>query len=340
MPEEIKNIAIIGANREGLSLLPLLLKDANRSRLRIIADPNKDAMLFKLTEMGYRIAEKYGITTAQNLDDLKKISDLDIIIDTIQSTFTERFLEQPEFQKMEKLGPLSARLIWGTRDGQEALLESLRELVDAVRLIGDRRELLSVILKLAIESTRADRGSIMLLSREENMLQVEIASGIDRDILRSIRVKPGEGISGKVARDGKPLLITGRADSAEFENLKRRIDIKSAPCVPLTVNDDTIGVMNVNSSQSSLAFTGDDLKFLTELSGLASEVIHRSNEYEKMRVDSSRLKLWRETDLVMSSLMPLERRLDTIGRKLAGIIPGFELPIPKAAYERQPNHLD
>ena len=227
MSGDVKNIAIIGANKEGLKLLPVLMGDL-RTKVCVIADPNKDAMLFKLKELGYRLAPGRKITVTTDLNEIKKVEGLDIIVNALQDQATEKFLEAPEFKDVEKLGPLSTRLIWGVRASapieglgqdksheQSNLLTAFREIVDAVRLTIDRKELLSVILKLASESTRAERGSIMLLT-EEKTLRVEIAKGMDDEVVRKIRVPMGEGISGRVWATGKPHLISGKARTEEF----------------------------------------------------------------------------------------------------------------------------
>jgi len=334
MPGDVKNIAIIGANKEGLKLLPVLLGDP-RTRVCVIADPNRDAMVFKLKELGYRIAPSHKVTVTNDLDEIRNIEGLDIIVNALQDQATEKFLESPEFKDIEKLGPLSTRLIWGVRASapheglgadksheQTNLLTSFREIVDAVRLTIDRKELLSVILKLATESTRAERGSIMLLT-DERMLRVEIAKGMDEEVIRKIRVPMGEGISGHVALSGKPLLISGKARTEEFSRPMERSDVKSAMCVPLVVNGEIIGVINVSSSESTHVFTNEDLRFLTSLAALAAEVIHRSNEYEKLRVDSAKFSFWKEVDSLMSSHLPLDKRLTTVARKLVDIVPGL-----------------
>ncbi len=334
MPGEIKNIAIIGANKEGLKLLPVLLDDRN-TRVRLIVDSNRNAMLFKLNELGYSLSEKFDIKISRDINDIRNIPDLDIIINALQDAETEKFLEAPEFRDIEKLGPLSTRLIWSVRatapadrstlsrsTEQTNLLSSLREIVDAVRLTIDRKELLSVILKLATESTRAERGSIMLLS-DEGTLRVEMAKGMDEEVVRKIRVPLGEGVSGRVARDGKPMLISGKASAGDFARPMERSDVKSAMCVPLIVNGETIGVINVNSNESSHVFTNEDLSFLTNLAGLAAEVIQRSNEYEKLRVNAAKFTFWKEADSIMSSSVPLDKRLNTVAKKLADIIQGL-----------------
>ncbi len=335
MPAETKNIAIIGANKEGLKLLPLLLADPH-SRVCIIADPNMEAMYFKLNELGYSFAQRLGIKVTTDLDEIRDSTDIDIIINALQDQPTEKFLESPELRHIEKLGPLSARLIWGVKNSapdpnltgvdkakeQMALLSALREIVDAVRLTIDRKELLSVILKLATESTSAERGSIMLMT-EEKTLRVEIAKGMDEEVVRKIRVPLGDGVSGRVAKDAKPLLISGKAKGAEFARHMDRRDVKSSMCVPLVVEGEVIGVINVSSNESNHVFTNEDLTFLSSLASLAAEVIQRSNEYERLRVDSAKFTFWKEADAVMSSQQPLEKRLTTVARRLAEIIHGL-----------------
>ncbi|MBI5642894.1 MAG: GAF domain-containing protein [Deltaproteobacteria bacterium] len=334
MPNGIKNIAIIGANKEGLKLLPYLIAD-KKSKLCLIADSNRDAMLFKLNELGYRLGKKLDVKITTDLNELKRAPDLDVIVNALQDHATEKFLEGPEFRDIEKLGPLSTRLIWGVKastpengtgdriNEQTALLTSLREIVDAVRLTIDRKELLSVILKLATESTLAERGSIMLISPEERMLRVEIAKGMDEEVIRKIRVPLGEGISGKVAREGKPLLISGKARGGEFARPMERSDVKSAMSVPLIVNGEVIGVINVSSSESVHVFTNEDLQFLTSLAGLAAEVIQRSNEYEMLRVNAAKFNFWKEIDSIMSSSVPLDKRLNSVAKKLVDIVTGL-----------------
>jgi hypothetical protein len=163
MSSAIKNIAIIGANKEGLKLLPILLKD-NKSRVCLIADPNKNAMLFKLNELGYRLGKNLNVRITTDIDEVKRLPDLDIIVNALQDQATERFWK-PEFRNVEKLGPFHAPHLGrasaptgaADRGEQTTLLSSFREIVDAVRLTIDRKELLSVILKLATESTRGKR---------------------------------------------------------------------------------------------------------------------------------------------------------------------------------------
>ncbi|HBR18448.1 MAG: hypothetical protein A3G39_04960 [Deltaproteobacteria bacterium RIFCSPLOWO2_12_FULL_43_16] len=335
--ERIKHIAIIGANREGLSLLPTLLRDKTL-KIEMIADNNKNALLFKLDELGYKLAESLYMQMTSNLDDIKKLEKLDIIINASEDNSIQAFLQQSEFKNIEKLSPLSAKLIWGMgeqklrfkqygADSHAVLLSSLREVVDAIRLTNDRKELLSLILRLAIESTSAEKGSLMLLDRDGKYLTVEIAEGMEEEIVRKIKVPLGVGIAGKVAQDGKPLLISGRPSDEEFQHLRERSDVKSALCVPLIINKSIIGVINVNSVESTHTFTQDDLSFLTRLASLASEVILRSKEYEDMRWDTAKFNIWKEIDRVLGISKTLEKRLNEVCGTLSEFIDGLSCSI-------------
>jgi len=324
--DSVKHIAIIGANREGLSLLPTLLQDKT-VMIEMIADNNKNALLFKLDELGYRL----DLRTTSNLEDIKTIENLDIIINASEDIRIQEFLQQAEFNNIEKLSPLSAKLIMGAKDkklllkeqgieNHAALLSSLREVVDAIRLTSDRKEVLSLILRLAIESTNAEKGSLMLLDKDGKHLKVEIAEGMEEEIIRKVQLPLGVGIAGKVAQDGKPLLISGKASEIEFQRVKERSDVKSALCVPLIMNGTVIGVINVNSTESIHTFTQDDLAFLTRLAGLATEVILRSKEYEEMRWNTIKFSLWKEINMLLGMSKPLEKRLNSICGKLSKFI--------------------
>lgn len=346
--DRLKHIAIIGANREGLSLLPTLLQD-KALKVEMIADNNKNALLFKLDELGYSLAEPLYIRLTSNLEDIKGIENLDIIINASEDLSLQGFLQQPEFGNVEKLSPLSSKLIWGLKeeklqikehgaDGHAALLSSLREVVDAIRLTSDRKELLSLILRLAVESTKAEKGSLMLLDKDGKHLKVEIAEGMEEEIARKIRVPLGTGIAGKVAQDGKPLLISGKPSEEEFQHL-RGSGVKSALCVPLIIKETVIGVINVNSSESAHAFTQDDLAFLTRLASLASEVMLRSREYEDMKSDTVKFSAWKKMDVILRGGKSLDKKLSEICVELSRFIEGFACSIYVFNEDTQMMHL-
>ncbi len=327
----VKHVAIIGANKEALKLLPILLGDG-KTDIRIIADPNRDAMIFKLDELGYRLSPRLNIKTTNDLEEIKADPYVNTVIDALQDSESSEFLKSPHFISMERFGPLGARLLWEVRGSfmegekggnRDAIFSSLREIVDSLYLITDRKELVSVIMKLVIEFTGAQRSSIMLLDEAANALRVESASGMDEEVIRKIRVPIGTGVSGHVAQKGKAVIISGRADPGKYLKPMERDDAKSAMCVPLMVDRKVFGVINVSSSESPDLYSDDDLKFLTRFAALASEVIHKSLEYEGIRSDAAKFSFWKEIDGMMNSETPLDKNLASLARKVAGEVPGM-----------------
>ncbi len=326
-----KHVAIIGANKEALRLLPILLADSDTD-IRIIADSNRDAMIFKLNELGYRLSPRLNITTTYNLSDIKVDTEVNAIIDTQQDSESIEFLKSPHFVEMEKFGPLSARLLWEVRgsfeQGKEggnkgAIFTSLREIVNALYLITDRKELTSVILKLVVEFTGAQRASMMLVNEAENNLRVDSACGMDEEVIRKIRVPIGSGVSGYVAGSGHAVIISGKADPVQYVRPMERDDAKSAMSVPLKIENKVIGVINVSSSESSSLYSNEDLDFLSGFAVLAAKVIYKSLEYEEIRSDAAKFSFWKEIDGMMSSERPGEKDLTAIVKRIAREVPGL-----------------
>jgi len=314
--ETIKNIAIVGGNKEGLGLLPLLDKEKDVC-VKMIADNNPDALVFKLNELGFRLAQKYNLSLSSNLSDLLAEKDLNLIIDASSDPKTRAFLEKEEFAGMEIISELSARLLWGHKEEDTGtnvnkhskLLSSLNDIVEAVNLTKDKRQVSSLILQVAIESTGADNGSLMIVDPEEQVLKIEVAVGIPEEIIPTIRCPLGEGIAGKVAQEGQPLLLSGKADDRSFRILREREEIKSALCVPLTVNGSTVGVLNLNNLEDIDGFTDEDLSFITKLAAFDAEILLKSQEYASLRENAETFRIWKELNRILNTSAPIEERL-------------------------------
>ncbi len=238
-----RNVAIVGANKEGLALLAVLRQDPSIT-VRLIADRNPDALVFKLDALGYQLASKYRVRVAPTLDALAEGGDIDLVIDASRDVETAAEIRARKPARATVMSALSARLLWGTKDPgpgpgdrsaerQSALLTGLAEIIGAVNLAANEEELLSLVLSVAIESTGADRGSLLLVDPDEGALRVRVSEGIPPEIVPSIRIPIGEGIAGKVAKEGRPLRISGPANPALTGAATVREDIAAALCVPL-----------------------------------------------------------------------------------------------------------
>ncbi|HHL40566.1 MAG TPA: GAF domain-containing protein [Deltaproteobacteria bacterium] len=335
LDHHVPKVAVIGADKDGLSLLPLLLKDNPLGKLALIVDPNREAMLFKLGELGYRVSGQIDLKISSDLEELKRVAGLRVIINSLQDEATAAALDDPALRDVEKLSPLGARLLLGARNlvsvrasgapyvAREAdLLATLREITDALHLSASREELFSVVLRVALESLRGERGSLMLVSRADGRLTMPVAVGMDEEVRRKIRVPIGSGIAGRMVQEKKPLLIRGKIDGG-FAPPGTRRDVKCAVCVPLVSGGEVLGVLNVNSHESEDAFGEQDLNFLTNYASITASIVRRAIELDDMKLDSLKLDFLKDVEFFMSSTVPLRQRLGMICGKLSGVVPGL-----------------
>ncbi|HXI40960.1 MAG TPA: GAF domain-containing protein, partial [Bryobacteraceae bacterium] len=98
----------------------------------------------------------------------------------------------------------------------------------------------------------------------------EYACGSHADMLASLRVPVGGGLSGWVAANGKPLLNGNPAvDAADLAGLK------SALAIPIEGQNDTAGVLTLFSTRAD-AFSSADLRDLLALSLMLGHLIETS----------------------------------------------------------------
>lgn len=316
----MKKVAIIGGGKEGLSLLPMLRKSKDTTVVMIV-DRNPNALIFKLNELGYKISADLNIEVTSNLSAIIHCKDLTLIIDASEDEETHLILRSFNLDNVEIISPLSARLIWGhmgesgapqvslVRSEKAGLLASLKEIVDAVNLTKDKKELLSMVLRVALSSTGSERGSIMLLDKEENRLSIVVSQGIPENIIKNFNGRSGEGIAGQVAETGKPILLSGRVNNSVLDELRGREAVQAALSVPLLADKKTIGVLNVSTNRSKDAFNDNDLTFLTTLASMGARIILRSQEIEEMRHDSDNFSIWKRVSNILNAVMSLEKKL-------------------------------
>ena len=99
----------------------------------------------------------------------------------------------------------------------------LGQLRDAFALSEDRQRLFREVLSLAVEQSGSDAGSIMLVDEEAGKLRIAFADGLSTEVVRTMRQRIGEGIAGKVAKDGRPIILHDKIDDPRFKDLMARV---------------------------------------------------------------------------------------------------------------------
>jgi hypothetical protein len=174
------------------------------------------------------------------------------------------------------------------------------------------------ILAQALEHTNAKKGSIMLLD-ENDTLVVKAVKGLDTAVLPSLKVKLGEKICGKVAKDKNALLVKDIKNDKRFKKEGNgRYKTNSFICSPILMKGRVLGVINISDKIDGNPFTEEDLDMIDILScqmaisleylNLRDEfrsITQELNERSKILLESEQLKIEFITEISHKLRTPL-----------------------------------
>jgi diguanylate cyclase (GGDEF)-like protein len=153
--------------------------------------------------------------------------------------------------------------------------------------------LLQSILSKSADLLKAERGSLMLLDRETNALLLEVQKGVVEGLAEKMRIPKGQGIAGKVAERGEPLLVENVESDPRIRQKNRdHYKTRSFLSIPLKIGDRTIGVLNLSDKVSGEVFNEDDLQMIQSFASQAVVVLERNVLYTQ----TERLKKLSITD--------------------------------------------
>src|SRR5262245_58461706 len=168
-----------------------------------------------------------------------------------------------------------------------ALLKARYERLNLLYQVGnvihstlDPQKALQLILDEAVRLMRASSGSCVLINPTNGVLEIHAAKGLPADA-SELKLRVGQGITGWVARTGKAACVGDVKKDPRYIML--RPEIRSELAVPLEVNGEIRGVLNVDSDQPE-AFSADDQALLEALAEQAARVIHHTWLYEQFRL--------------------------------------------------------
>lgn len=129
------------------------------------------------------------------------------------------------------------------------------------------------LLHLALRTTNADSGSIMILDPVSQSLRIRASHGLKEEVIKEAEVKMGEGIAGWVAARNESLLLDNeRAVEPSLQNRLKRKEIDSSIIMPLSRQNQVLGVLNVNSHHKHNRLKAQSLDLLTQLANLTMSV--------------------------------------------------------------------
>jgi len=151
----------------------------------------------------------------------------------------------------------------------------------------DLRTNLRGVLRVLSEYLDLKRGTVAL--RKKGEVAIVSAFGMTADEVRRGRYKLGEGIIGKVAKHGSPIVIPDVGDEPLFLNKtgsRRKVKDENIAflCVPIKFKTRTLGVLSVDRlfKGGQVSFE-EDLRLLKIIASLIAHAVKLQEEMEKER---------------------------------------------------------
>src|SRR5437867_7428691 len=173
------------------------------------------------------------------------------------------------------------------------------------------QEALQLILNEAVRLMRASSGSTVLINPTNGVLEIHAAKGLPANA-SELRLRVGQGITGWVARSGRPARVGDVASDRRYVML--RPEVRSELAVPLEVKGEVRGVLNVDSERPE-AFTADDQDLLEALATQAAIVIHHTWLYEQLRLKARLFEALAGVSRTINSTLDLDDALRAITRE-------------------------
>src|SRR5438876_387970 len=177
---------------------------------------------------------------------------------------------------------------------------------------------LQLIVDEAVQLMGASSGSVALFNPTTGLLEIEASHGLP-PAASKLKLKLGEGVTGWVARAGKPARVGDVSKDPRYVMVQR--NVRSELAVPLEVNGVVRGVINVDSDRLN-AFSAENQELLQELGGQAAKVIHNTWLYEQLRLKARLFESLVSVGQAINSTLNLDDALQVITREACQLMAG------------------
>ena len=212
-----------------------------------------------------------------------------------------------EIEQLTRSSEELERKAMGASDELNQRLEesnALNQVAAAISSVMAVEPLLEMIMEKSKEVMSAEASSLMMLDEESQELVFQVATGEKGSAIREIRLPVGRGIAGWVAQSKEPLLVPDAYQDPRFNpeaDRRSGFRTRSIMCVPLTMQDRILGVVQVLNSKEKESFDERDLETFTSFADHAAIAVENARLYEetKQRAEELRQALERERWLTL-----------------------------------------
>jgi GAF domain-containing protein len=174
-------------------------------------------------------------------------------------------------------GALEKAMLYEGMQRQIAELSALAEVSETITSPRYLDEILEVVIEMAARVMKARLCSLMLLDEATGNLVLRATHHLPPAYREKPPLKAGEGIVGLVAQTGRPMVVLDVTADARYRHadVARQEGLCSLLCVPLTVRDRVIGVLNCYSTEPH-RFTDEETALFSTLANQTALAIENA----------------------------------------------------------------
>lgn len=199
---------------------------------------------------------------------------------------------------------------------QTTLLEAARILSSLLR----PQEVLDKLMELVSRQLHVTTVALWTIN-EENVLVPAAIDGILPEQARQMRVPVGQGLTGRVAASGKPLIIddVNAEGGSLFPDYQRSRNLVSFMGVPVTYRERVVGVLSVMTN-TPRRFTADEQALLAGLADQAATALANAHLFEERERRINELTTINKISAAVNATLDLQTLLKQLHAGIGAII--------------------
>lgn len=186
---------------------------------------------------------------------------------------------QQSLMRANRLGDWLRQRINKSTSSLEKELSEWQILIDVNREINSSLnldEVLKKVVQAAVELTKAEEGSLLLLSEDGTELYMRAGHNFEQGFADSFRISVADSIAGQVVKSGRPITY----NKSEAHKIQTSYLIQGLIYVPLKVREQIIGVLGVDNRLPKMPFSDRDILLLSLLAEDAASAIENARLYQ------------------------------------------------------------
>lgn len=176
---------------------------------------------------------------------------------------------------------------------------------------------------MAASMLNAQASTLYRVDAETNELIFMITKGEAAHILEEKRMPINQGVAGWVATHGESLIVNDAAASPLFDasvDMQTGFTTRSILCVPLRIQERTVGVLEVMNKENSHGFTEDDKEWLSVIGRQVAISLENARLFTREQEKVSELATLSEVSQTINSELDVSIILDKITHSILEIL--------------------